>query len=228
MSQCLETSPFSVAESTPWRVVACECEVRATDPNDPSTCQTPPACLKESDLGWCQRGEQNWYGSRTFYEKFLCYYMSPSCGVEYKCLGDACVPAGRFVQVSGTSGGDGTHGNPSKIVGLWVNTTANDSNIKCCGHTDEDSSSASTPAVEESSPDVVWNVPKNTWVLFGLTWSIFIVALVYQYCTGARTRVARMRRAQSQRVFMPAQGRPGPMVQPNVVVVPNTQPTVSV
>ena len=78
MKQYLETAPFFVAESTPWRVVTCECEQRTTDPNDPSTCASPPACLKESDLGWCQRGE--WSSPHgytlTRYEKFQCHFAS--------------------------------------------------------------------------------------------------------------------------------------------------------
>ena len=218
MSQCLETSPFSVAESTQWRVVACECEVRATDPIDSSTCQTPPACLKESDLSWCQRGELSGpYGMTwTYYEKFQCSLYS-GCAVEYKCLGGACAPAGRYLTLSGSAGGSGSYAEPSKILGNWIDTPSYDPNIRCCGHIDGGGASA-------SAPDVVWNVPKNTWALFGLTWSIFsifIVGVVYQYYNGARVRVARMRRTHSQRVFVPAQGRPSPMVQPNVVVVPN-------
>ena len=211
MSQCLETSPFSVAESTQWRVVACECEVRATDPIDSSTCQTPPACLKESDLGWCQRGDI-W----TRYEKFQCSLYS-GCAVEYKCLGGACAPAGRYLTLNGGWSGSGSYAEPTGVSGGWIDIPSYDPNIRCCGHIDGGGASA-------SAPDVVWNVPKNTWALFGLTWSIFsifIVGVVYQYYNGARVRVARMHRTHSQRVFVPAQGRPSPMVQPNVVVVPN-------
>lgn len=230
-SQCLETTPFSVAESSPWRVVTCECEVRATDPNDPSTCASPPACLKESDLGWCQRRESTCSYSFSYHEKFLCYFKDNGCAVEYKCLGSACVPAGRYVIYGGSGSRDGTYGHPTQITGYWVDMSLYDSNIKCCGHIDGGSSSASAPVIKESSPDVLWNVAKNTWGLFGLTWSFLAIALalsVYQYCTGSRTRVARMRRAQSRVVFMPAVGRSGPVVQPNVVIAPNTQPGASV
>ena len=187
-------------------------------------------------MGWCQRGE--WIGpyggTLTRYEKFQCDYASrssPACAVEYKCLGGACAPAGRYLSSTGGSAAIGTYGEPPVVTGNWIDIPSYDTNIKCCGHIDGGSSSASAPVIKESSPDVLWNVAKNTWGLFGLTWSFLAVALalsVYQYCTGARTRVARMRRAQSRVVFMPAVGHSGPVVQPNVVIAPNTQSSASV
>ena len=218
MAQCLQTTTFSSIESTIWGVISCECEQRGTgDSLQAGTCTQPPACLKESDLGWCQRGE--WSGPHgmqlTGYERFQCHYISssPACAVEYKCTGGACAPAGRYLSSTGGTGGAGTYGNPVVQTGNWIDIPSHDPNVKCCGHKDS---------------DVVWDVPKNIWVLFGLTWAFLVVVLAlsfYQHLTGAQTRTARMSRAHSRGVFLMPPVRPDPVLHPNVVVVPNPQST---
>ena len=55
-------------------------------------------------------------------------------------------------------------------TGNWIDIPSYEPNIKCCGHVDRDSSSASAPVIKESSPDVVWNVATSVLLRSVILW----------------------------------------------------------
>ena len=158
-----------------------------------------PQCVSESSLGWC-----DYSGG----DLFQCYFVRSGgtsgsyCGAfEYSCLGGACAPTGRFLDISSVSITAGTYSAPSTVYGTmsWQQVAASTGDVKCCGVTQDsvDYGSGYNYGLGYNADDRSWNIEDNAWTLFGLTWAVLFATTaltIFQYVTSARAKVSQMQR----------------------------------